>query len=244
MNEQILPHDNWANCYDYVYENSYGPYYKSFTDQTIAIIHGVLKSGAILDFGAGTGRLTLPLTEKGYTVHSADPSTPMLDVLVTKMNASGRTPSTYVCPIDGYNGPKGDLALAAFTVMNYITAETIMENSIRNISEHLNSGGYFFFDLAGPAYFTGHYSGLVNKPNLNRRISITNTASQHIFKYEEETTCSGNGFDCSYTDSFCLRQWLRTEIDDMLHKYGLKFVQAFDELNATGAQYLLYRKEY
>ena len=79
------PHDNWASVYDEAYQKSFGGIYSSLTDLTLDFVQTNTKSGAsILDVGAGTGRLSIPLSEFGFTVVAVDASSEMLKVLGQK----------------------------------------------------------------------------------------------------------------------------------------------------------------
>ncbi len=61
-------HDNWGSLYDYVYEKTYGDYYRDLTVETLDQINQILSSGTIIDYGAGTGRLSIPLSNQGSKV--------------------------------------------------------------------------------------------------------------------------------------------------------------------------------
>ena len=79
------PHDSWAEVYDEAYEQSFGTLYTMLTDMTLDIIANNTKLGTkILDIGAGTGRLSIPLLQHGYSVCAVDASSKMLNVLKSK----------------------------------------------------------------------------------------------------------------------------------------------------------------
>ena len=64
-----LPHSSWAEVYDLAYERSFGRLYADLSAQTIRVIMDRVPSPAkVVDFGAGTGRLSIPLSESGYDV--------------------------------------------------------------------------------------------------------------------------------------------------------------------------------
>jgi 2-polyprenyl-3-methyl-5-hydroxy-6-metoxy-1,4-benzoquinol methylase len=88
------PHDNWAEVYDEVYTATFGDSYTMITRIALEIIQEKTELGAeILDIGAGTGRLSIPLLQRGYSVSAVDASTKMLDVLKRK-DADGRGTKT------------------------------------------------------------------------------------------------------------------------------------------------------
>ena len=64
----IQAHDNWGSLYDYVYEQTYGDFYRDLTVETVDQINQILPSGTIIDYGAGTGRLSIPLSNQGSKV--------------------------------------------------------------------------------------------------------------------------------------------------------------------------------
>ena len=81
--------NSWAWVYDEVYEKSFGNFYTNLTKQTLSVVDGLLAPGSsILDVGAGTGRLAIPLSERGYSITAIDASNYMLDVLRSKDPAS------------------------------------------------------------------------------------------------------------------------------------------------------------
>ena len=73
------PHDNWGTYYDFVYEQNFGSFYDNLTTETLNVINQILPKGTILDFGAGTGRISFPLTEKGYSVIAVEKSSGMVN---------------------------------------------------------------------------------------------------------------------------------------------------------------------
>ncbi|MFQ3671227.1 MAG: class I SAM-dependent methyltransferase, partial [Verrucomicrobiia bacterium] len=73
------PHASWAEVYDLAYERTFGGLYHGLTEATLAWITKTVPAPArIVDFGAGTGRLSLPLSRAGYRVTAVDPSAEML----------------------------------------------------------------------------------------------------------------------------------------------------------------------
>jgi 2-polyprenyl-3-methyl-5-hydroxy-6-metoxy-1,4-benzoquinol methylase len=68
------PHSSWADVYDLVYEHSFRNFYHELTNVTLSVIEDRVNSNSrIVDFGAGTGRLSIPLSKKGFDVVAVDP---------------------------------------------------------------------------------------------------------------------------------------------------------------------------
>ncbi len=83
------PHDPWADNYDCVYKLTFGECYQQFTDRTLRVIQE--RAGPpparIIEFGAGTGRLAIPLAQLGYQVTAVEASASMCRVLRAKAQA-------------------------------------------------------------------------------------------------------------------------------------------------------------
>ena len=241
--QNVMPHESWFKYYDYVNETAFGSVYDVFNEASLRTIQGIVPTGStILDFGAGTGRLSLPLCDLGYKPVAVERSQGMMSVLQDKMRSQGKDFPVYNSSIAEYQGDeKGDLALAVFTVLDYITEDEEMRASIANISAHLKDGGYFMFDLAGAHFFNDFDEEQVE--GIYRHTSIRKTSQPNVFLYSEDCTGTINGEDFKYSDSFNLRNWKSEELNAMLNEVGL-----FDtdnelaELNRFGSTYKLYRK--
>ncbi len=76
------PHDAMAPVYDLVYQEDFGEFYHWLTDTTLDVVCELVPVGArIVDFGAATGRMALPLAQAGYRITAVEPSGPMIDRL-------------------------------------------------------------------------------------------------------------------------------------------------------------------
>ncbi len=62
----LKPHSTWASVYDEIYELQFGNQYLSLTEETVKFINSKKANSqnfSIIDFGAGTGRTTIPLLQ-------------------------------------------------------------------------------------------------------------------------------------------------------------------------------------
>jgi SAM-dependent methyltransferase len=108
------------------------------------------EGGAAVEFGIGTGRVAVPLAQRGIRVAGVDASQPMLDQLRAKPDAAG---------IDAVCGdmatatvPGGPFALA-FIVYNTISnllSQSRQVACFRNAARHLSPGGRFVVELWVP----------------------------------------------------------------------------------------------
>ncbi|WP_166355677.1 class I SAM-dependent DNA methyltransferase [Phytoactinopolyspora limicola] len=138
---------------------SYGPEWAAIWDRefgtrpdTHDAVHTLaeLAAGrAVLEFGIGTGRLALPLVEKGLTVRGVDNSPWMLEQLKAKPQA------------DGIDVVEGDFATATvdgeyglvFISSHALFALTSQDEQVRcfeNAAAHLVRGGVFAIEVMAP----------------------------------------------------------------------------------------------
>ena len=238
------PHDNWAGYYDFVYEQTFGSFYNDLTTETIKAINEILSEGTIIDFGAGTGRLSLPLVKQGYSVIVVEKSTGMVEEFNRKMNDCNFDIEIHNCSISDYENGKCDLAIALFTVLSYSISEDELSKNINNICEQINSNAYFFFDLPNPVFFNQGRLINIQTENLKRVVELTSNNGNGIYTYTEK--CSGilNGKKFSYEDEFKIRYGKLNALDKLLSENGLSDTfKSFPQFNSTGSTYKLYKKK-
>ena len=113
------PHDNSAKYYDFVFERRFGTMYNMLTQNNLSKIKNIALNGKILDFGAGTGRISIPLATDGYEVTAIDCSSEMLEELRRKAQNRNLNIETHLTLTD-INTKDFDLAIGIFTVLAYI----------------------------------------------------------------------------------------------------------------------------
>jgi hypothetical protein len=210
---------------------------------TINSIRKYLPSGTIIDYGAGTGRLTIPLKLEGYDIIAVEPCAEMAQVLATKADTAGVEIPVHVCRTSGYENGYADMAICVFTVLNYITVDQEMHQSLDTMVRHLNSNGLLFLDLPKDIFFELGQVFNINTPSL-RRLATIQPPSGNIYTYRETTSGVMRGMNFNVTDEFPLRKWSWKEIDAMLDELGMVALpDAFVQLNYTSARYKMYRKK-
>jgi SAM-dependent methyltransferase len=237
------PHDNWGAYYDFVYEQTFGRYYEALTAETLNVIKQILPDGTIIDFGAGTGRLAIPLEENGYKVIAVEKSAGMVNEFNRKLSRGKAEIEIHNCSISEYNGASADLALALFTVLSYSISEEELTKNLQVICRSVRSGGYFFFDLPGTLFFQVGRIIQRESANLNRVVDIAATDRLDIYTYHER--CSGlfNGKDFRYEDEFKIRYWKIAVVEQILIENGFTDTnQTFPQFNSTGSTYKLFKK--
>lgn len=236
-----IPHQSWAHLYNFAYELAYGDFYKRFTDLTLEEINKLRlpqKSAKIVDFGAGTGRLSIPLAKQGYEVHAVEPCKEMVDEL--KKNADGlKNIHTHICKMEDFHSDiKFDLGLCLFTVTLYILDEDSLKKSISSVSDCIKKGGFFMIDVPRRDLFSEAPS-LFQKGDNVRKVTMKRIDNSDIYIYNEYIK-KGNEVA---EDSFQIRYWKDDVILNLLEENGFRMEKDLsDEFGGTGSNYYLMKK--
>jgi SAM-dependent methyltransferase len=234
-----IPHDSWAAGYDHLYEASFGAFYQQLTAATLEVITcAVAPPARVLDFGAGTGRLALPLAARGYEVTAVDTSAQMLAVLAQKPGAARVV--THVGRMQDFTTEQGhDLATCVFTVLLYLLTEEDLAQSIAAAARALRPGGQFLIDIPSRQLFQSAEYG---DHNCSRRVRITPVTRQ-IFDYEETSSILVGGEVRHFEDRFQIRYWPSGFVRAVLLENGFEIIRDLSaDFAATGSDYLLLRK--
>lgn len=238
------PHDNWAIYYDFVYERTFGNLYYDLTAETINVIKEIIKDGTIIDYGAGTGRLTIPLKNMNYDINDVEKSSGMVDILRSKAEEHKLEIPLYNCSISEYENGYCDLALCLFTVLSYATTENKLKKNIQNVCKHLKPKGYFFFDLPNLIFFKAERLININSNNFNRSVTLlADNKNKDVYTYHEKCNGKFKGQQFEYVDEFTIRYWELDFVENLLKLEGLRPIDKdFTQFNSTGSTYKLYQK--
>jgi len=234
-----IPHDSWAEAYDTAYEKSFGAFYESLTATTLGLVLGEVHPPAtIVDFGAGTGRLSIPLSGNGFQVDAVDPSVGMLEQLQAK-DPNGSITVHRMRMQDFRVENAFDMALCVFTVLLYLLSEDALEQSLEAAFRSLKPGGRFLIDVPSRGIFR---SSSFNSPGIERRVTV-DSEYDDLFTYREELTITGADGKKTFTDEFQIRNWHVDKVVQILKKIGFELEKDFSrEFSASGSQYFLMKK--
>ena len=135
-----------AKGYDAKWANLAEP---GVVDPAVDFLADLAGSGGALELGIGTGRIALPLSQRGVRVHGIELSREMVEQFQMKPGA------------DNINVTIGDFATTrvvgsfelAYLVRNTITNLTTQAAQVEcflNVANHLKSGGYFVIEVYIP----------------------------------------------------------------------------------------------
>ena len=140
-----------AALYDYEYRRRRADvaFYKELARRRLG------DAGRILELGAGTGRLTIPLARAGYEVVALDAAPAMLARLRARVEA---LPSAVRRRVTVVRGDLRDfalpgrfgLAVSAFNVLEHLYTRSEVDACLRAVRRHLARGGAFAFDVQLP----------------------------------------------------------------------------------------------
>ena len=105
--------------------------------------------GAALEFGIGTGRIALPLSERGVRVHGIDLSPDMVAQLRTKPGGED-IPVTIGDFAETRVDGAFSLAYLVFNTINNLTTQDAQVACFENVAAHLEPGGRFVVEVGVP----------------------------------------------------------------------------------------------
>jgi SAM-dependent methyltransferase len=136
-----------ASFYD---ERSSGMAAPEVVGSVVDMLAGLAGDGGALEFGIGTGRIALPLAQRGVRVAGIDSSEPMLARLRTKPGAEA---------VDAVFGDfattrvegEFDLVYLVFNTISNLVTQEAQVACFANAAAHLRSGGRFVIENGVPA---------------------------------------------------------------------------------------------
>jgi len=135
-----------AERYDAASADMFDP---AVVDRAVTFLADLAGDGAALELGIGTGRIALPLWQRGVRVHGIDLSPAMAERLRAKPGAHdiGVTIGDFAT-----TRVEGEFRLAYLvfnTIMNLTTQDDQVE-CFRNVAAHLEPGGCFVIEVGIP----------------------------------------------------------------------------------------------
>jgi SAM-dependent methyltransferase len=116
---------------------------------TVDFLAELAGTGPALELGIGTGRIALPLAERGVPVKGIELSRAMLARLRAKPGGEG-IPVTIgdfaTAKVDGRFG----LAYLVFNTIENLTTQSAQVACFRNVADHLEPGGRFVIEVVVP----------------------------------------------------------------------------------------------
>jgi SAM-dependent methyltransferase len=143
--------DRIASVYDEWYQARMDP------GPAVELLAELVGDGRALELGVGTGRIAIPLAERGVRVTGVDASRNMVDRLVAKPGGE-RVEVVIGDFTDVAVGGSFSLVYIPFTTLFALPSQDDQLRCLRNVANHLDPGGHFVMDAFVPdvARFRNH----------------------------------------------------------------------------------------
>jgi SAM-dependent methyltransferase len=123
------------------------------TPQTVDFIASLLDPDArVVEFGAGTGRIAIPLAEKGFAVHGVEVSQAMLDKLHER-DADGTVTTVRADFAEHVIDGNFDLCYVVCNTLFMLPDPEQQIEALRKAGAHLKDGGMLLVEVYDPTYF-------------------------------------------------------------------------------------------
>jgi phospholipid N-methyltransferase len=132
-----------------VYDSFFGNEPSSALAPTIDLLAGLAAGGPALELGIGTGRIALPLLERGVEVHGIDASASMVEKLREKPGGD-RIPVTMGSFAEFDLGMKFALVFVAFNTLFALRSQDEQISCLRSVRRHLTDDGAFVMEAFVP----------------------------------------------------------------------------------------------
>ena len=136
-----------AARYDHSVADMFDP---AVVEPVVDFLAGLVRDGAALELGIGTGRIALPLAQRGVRVHGIDLSEAMVARLRAKPGAEhvGVTIGDFATTtVEG----RFSLAYLVFNTIMNLTTQDEQVACFANVAAHLEPGGCFVIEVTVPA---------------------------------------------------------------------------------------------
>ncbi len=145
-----MPEDHFgesvAQHYDESAADTLGP---GSTEKAVEVLAELAGAGPVLELGIGTGRIALPLSQRGLAVHGIDLSTAMIAKLQEKPGAQAIAVTVGDFATTKVDGTFSLAYLVFNTIMN-LTTQDEQVACFGNVASHLQSGGCFVVEVSVP----------------------------------------------------------------------------------------------
>lgn len=140
--------------------------------------------GRVLEAMSGSGRLQIPLIQRGYVVDGVDHSAPMLARCAQRCAKLGLEPKLYEQSLEHLALPdRYSTVIIAVGSLQLIIDQDLVIQALKNLHDHMLAGGNLFIDIFEPDITIDEVS--VSKVCLDERRVISLTR-RHMFDTEKK----------------------------------------------------------
>jgi SAM-dependent methyltransferase len=146
VQQEDLWDDETAQAYDTPGTGMFAP---EVLGPTVERLAGLAAGGRALEFAVGTGRIAVPLAERGVPVTGIELSRPMIDRLRTKADEAA-IPVVHGDMATARADGEFALVYLVFNTISNLQSQDEQVECFRNAARHLRPGGRFVVELGVP----------------------------------------------------------------------------------------------
>jgi SAM-dependent methyltransferase len=224
---------SFAGYYDILYQDQE---YNAECDVLESVFEEYATSSVadVLDCACGTGGHSLPLADRGYSIHGIDKSNTMLELAESKHEAMANTEGEVRFSqrnLTDFDLDKTfDAAICMTSSLGYLNRNEQILNGLRNIRSHLDTGSLFVFDVwNGLAVLDGPEQRI--KTSSRDDIQIIRTTipelkgMQHLCTLDYELyILDGGSLSEQWTEVHQMRYFFPKELELYLNQTGFEIV--------------------
>jgi SAM-dependent methyltransferase len=143
---EVYFNERVAERYDAEFADMFVP---AIVDPAVSFLADLAGDGAALELGIGTGRIALPLSQRGVRVHGIDLSAAMIARLRAKPGAAGIEVTVGDFATTRVGG-EFRLAYLIFNTIMGLATQDDQVNCFRNVAAQLEPGGCFVIEVMVP----------------------------------------------------------------------------------------------
>ncbi len=145
-----MPEDHFGEHVAERYDESAADMFEpAVVDPVVDFLAELAGDGAALELGIGTGRIALPLAERGIRVHGIDLSEAMVERLKAKPGAESIDVTIGDFATTTIEGTFS-VAYLVFNTINNLTTQDEQVACFQNVAAHLQPGGCFVIEVGVP----------------------------------------------------------------------------------------------
>lgn len=233
MNNTYKYNEQEVRFYDIVYDKLLNKSGFNFYQEEVA-----KTNGAVLEVGAGTGRILIPALNNGADIYGIEQSEFMLYKLQEKIPEKEYFRVSLQDARDFSIDKKFNLIIAPFRVFGHLFTPEDQLKALNRIYEHLETGGKFIFDLFVPDLsiltserknileFDGEYEP---GKKLKRFVSVEDDYIHQLINRTFKFVWDEDGKEQSSESFMPLRYYFRYELENLIGRTKFKLNQIYGD---------------
>lgn len=192
--------------------------------------------GRILEAMSGSGRLQIPLMQRGYEVEGVDISYPMIERCRQRCAPLGLDPKIYQQALENLALPYAyNTVIIAVGSLQLIVDPVITLKALKNLHAHMLIGGNLFIDIFVPDVGVDDFSTSIVRLDKHSVIRLTKRHKFNVVNQRVDTFCwyelIVGGIVLQQEDELMQVVW-RTddEWQELLFNAGFEIIRIYDEI--------------